>query len=150
MGGDAFGIFGVEVGGVVGRAVGPEGRVGKDVFASRKVTFETETTFPPAGQSTVNINVDPAMKADVELGGTDQKFNLLVGRELMKAEGMEPQVILTMPILEGLDGVQKMSKSLESYLPLTVAITIPKKPYCIRYLQFGLTGKISEAYHRLA
>jgi tyrosyl-tRNA synthetase len=45
------------------------------------------------------------MQADVELGGTDQKFNLLVGRELMKAEGMEPQVILTMPILEGLDGV---------------------------------------------
>ncbi len=56
------------------------------------------------------------MKADVELGGTDQKFNLLVGRELMKAEGMEPQVILTMPILEGLDGVQKMSKSLNNYV----------------------------------
>ena len=56
------------------------------------------------------------MRADVELGGTDQKFNLLVGRELMKAEGMEPQVILTMPILEGLDGVQKMSKSLENYI----------------------------------
>ena len=56
------------------------------------------------------------MKADVELGGTDQKFNLLVGRELMKAEGMEPQVIMTMPILEGLDGVQKMSKSLDNYI----------------------------------
>ncbi len=56
------------------------------------------------------------MEADVELGGTDQKFNLLVGRELMKAEGMEPQVILTMPILEGLDGVQKMSKSLDNYI----------------------------------
>jgi len=56
------------------------------------------------------------MKADVELGGTDQKFNLLVGRELMKVEGMEPQVILTMPILEGLDGVQKMSKSLDNYI----------------------------------
>ena len=56
------------------------------------------------------------MKADVELGGTDQKFNLLVGRELMKAEGMEPQVIITMPILEGLDGVQKMSKSLGNYI----------------------------------
>ena len=56
------------------------------------------------------------MQADVELGGTDQKFNLLVGRELMKAEGMEPQVILTMPILEGLDGVQKMSKSLDNYI----------------------------------
>ncbi len=56
------------------------------------------------------------MQADVELGGTDQKFNLLVGRELMKAEGMEPQIILTMPILEGLDGVQKMSKSLNNYI----------------------------------
>jgi len=56
------------------------------------------------------------MQADVELGGTDQKFNLLVGRELMKAEGMEPQIILTMPILEGLDGVQKMSKSLDNYI----------------------------------
>jgi tyrosyl-tRNA synthetase len=56
------------------------------------------------------------MKADVELGGTDQKFNLLVGRELMKSEGMEPQIILTMPILEGLDGVQKMSKSLNNYI----------------------------------
>jgi tyrosyl-tRNA synthetase len=57
-----------------------------------------------------------AMRADVELGGTDQTFNLLVGRELMKGEGMEPQVILTMPILEGLDGVQKMSKSLGNYI----------------------------------
>ncbi len=57
-----------------------------------------------------------AMKADVELGGTDQKFNLLVGRELQRAEGMTPQVILTMPILEGLDGVQKMSKSLNNYI----------------------------------
>ena len=56
------------------------------------------------------------MQADVELGGTDQKFNLLVGRELMKSEGMEPQVTLTMPILEGLDGVQKMSKSLGNYI----------------------------------
>ncbi len=57
-----------------------------------------------------------AMKADIELGGTDQKFNLLVGRELQRAEGMSPQVILTMPILEGLDGVQKMSKSLNNYI----------------------------------
>ncbi len=56
------------------------------------------------------------MKTDVELGGTDQKFNLLVGRELMKAEGMEPQITLTMPILEGLDGIQKMSKSLDNYI----------------------------------
>jgi tyrosyl-tRNA synthetase len=56
------------------------------------------------------------MKADVELGGTDQKFNLLVGRELQRSDGFEPQVILTMPILEGLDGVQKMSKSLKNYI----------------------------------
>src|SRR3989304_497287 len=53
-----------------------------------------------------------AMRADVALGGTDQKFNLLVGRELQKEDGQEPQVIITMPILEGLDGVQKMSKQL--------------------------------------
>jgi tyrosyl-tRNA synthetase len=57
-----------------------------------------------------------AMKADVELGGTDQKFNLLVGRELQKHYGQKPQVILTMPILEGLDGLQKMSKSLNNYI----------------------------------
>jgi len=57
-----------------------------------------------------------AMKADVELGGTDQKFNLLVGRELQKHYGQKPQVILTMPILEGLRGVEKMSKSLDNYV----------------------------------
>ncbi len=57
-----------------------------------------------------------ALKSDVELGGTDQKFNLLMGRDLQKQAGMEPQVILTMPILEGLDGVQKMSKSLKNYI----------------------------------
>ena len=57
-----------------------------------------------------------AMKSDVELGGTDQKFNLLVGRELQKDWGQEPQCILTMPLLEGLDGVNKMSKSLGNYV----------------------------------
>ncbi len=56
------------------------------------------------------------LESDVELGGTDQKFNLLMGRELQKQAGMEQQVILTMPILEGLDGVQKMSKSLDNYI----------------------------------
>ena len=56
------------------------------------------------------------LKADVELGGTDQKFNLLMGRDLQKQANMEPQVILTMPILEGLDGIQKMSKSLNNYI----------------------------------
>jgi tyrosyl-tRNA synthetase len=57
-----------------------------------------------------------AMKADVELGGTDQKFNLLVGRELQKDFGQEPQCIVTMPLLEGLDGKEKMSKSLGNYI----------------------------------
>jgi tyrosyl-tRNA synthetase len=57
-----------------------------------------------------------ALEADVELGGTDQKFNLLVGRELQRSYGQESQVVLTMPILEGLDGVQKMSKSLGNYI----------------------------------
>jgi len=57
-----------------------------------------------------------ALEADMELGGTDQKFNLLMGRELQKQNDQEPQVILTMPILEGLDGVQKMSKSLNNYI----------------------------------
>ena len=60
-----------------------------------------------------------AIKADVELGGTDQKFNLLVGRQLQEAFGQEPQVVITMPILEGLDGVQKMSKSLGNYIGIT-------------------------------
>jgi tyrosyl-tRNA synthetase len=60
-----------------------------------------------------------AMKADVELGGTDQKFNLLVGRELQKHYGQEPQCILTMPLLEGLDGVNKMSKSLGNYVGIS-------------------------------
>jgi tyrosyl-tRNA synthetase len=57
-----------------------------------------------------------ALKADVELGGTDQKFNLLVGRQLQEQYGQEPQVVITMPLLEGLDGVQKMSKSLGNYV----------------------------------
>ncbi len=62
-----------------------------------------------------------ALKADVELGGTDQKFNLLVGRELQKHYGQAQQVVLTMPILEGLDGVQKMSKSLGNYIGIADA-----------------------------
>jgi tyrosyl-tRNA synthetase len=59
-----------------------------------------------------------ALKADVELGGTDQKFNLLVGRQLQEHYGQEPQVVLTMPLLEGLDGVNKMSKSLGNYIAI--------------------------------
>ena len=60
-----------------------------------------------------------ALKADVELGGTDQKFNLLVGRQLQQDFGQEPQVVMTTPLLEGLDGVQKMSKSLDNYIGIT-------------------------------
>ena len=60
-----------------------------------------------------------ALKADVELGGTDQKFNLLVGRQLQQDYGQEPQVVMTTPLLEGLDGVQKMSKSLGNYVGIT-------------------------------
>jgi tyrosyl-tRNA synthetase len=62
-----------------------------------------------------------ALKADVELGGTDQKFNLLMGRHLQEVYGQEPQVVLTMPLLEGLDGINKMSKSLGNYIGITDA-----------------------------
>ena len=75
-----------------------------------------------------------AMNADVELGGTDQKFNLLVGRELQRQYGQHPQVILTMPILEGLDGVQKMSKSLNNYIGIN-------DPACV---MFGKVMSISD------
>lgn len=64
-----------------------------------------------------------ALKADLELGGTDQKFNLLMGRELQKHYGQSPQCILTMPLLEGLDGVQKMSKSLNNYVGIAESPT---------------------------
>ncbi|MFM8232525.1 MAG: tyrosine--tRNA ligase [Candidatus Methylopumilus sp.] len=62
-----------------------------------------------------------ALKADVELGGTDQKFNLLMGRELQKQSSQSPQCVITMPLLEGLDGVQKMSKSLDNYIGINEA-----------------------------
>ncbi|WP_286263306.1 tyrosine--tRNA ligase [Thalassotalea atypica] len=62
-----------------------------------------------------------ALESDVELGGTDQKFNLLMGRELQKSEGQRPQTVLMMPLLEGLDGIQKMSKSLGNYIGITDA-----------------------------
>jgi tyrosyl-tRNA synthetase len=75
-----------------------------------------------------------ALKADVELGGTDQRFNLLVGREMQKSYGAEPQCILTMPILEGLDGVQKMSKSLDNYIAVE---DTPKD-------MFGKTMRVSD------
>ncbi len=74
------------------------------------------------------------MKADVELGGTDQLFNLLVGRDLQKTDGQAPQCVMTVPILEGLDGVQKMSKSLDNYIGLEDS---PKD-------MFGKTMKVSD------
>lgn len=61
------------------------------------------------------------LRADMELGGTDQKFNLLMGRELQRANGQKPQVVLTMPLIEGLDGVKKMSKSLNNYIGINEA-----------------------------
>jgi len=76
-----------------------------------------------------------ALRADVELGGTDQKFNLLVGRQMQEAYGQEPQIVLTTPLLEGLDGVQKMSKSLGN----TVAIHDPPEA------MFGKLMSISDA-----
>jgi tyrosyl-tRNA synthetase len=75
-----------------------------------------------------------ALRTDVELGGTDQKFNLLVGRDLQSAYGQEPQCVLTMPILEGLDGVNKMSKSLDNYISV---VDSPKD-------MFGKTMRISD------
>lgn len=75
-----------------------------------------------------------ALKADVELGGTDQKFNLLVGRDMQVAYGQEPQCVLTMPILEGIDGVNKMSKSLDNYISV---VDTPKD-------MFGKTMRISD------
>ncbi len=75
-----------------------------------------------------------ALKTDVELGGTDQKFNLLVGRDMQAAYGQEPQCVLTMPILEGLDGVHKMSKSLDNYISV---VDTPKD-------MFGKTMRISD------
>jgi tyrosyl-tRNA synthetase len=85
-----------------------------------------------------------ALRADVELGGTDQKFNLLVGRELQREAGQEPQVIMTLPILEGLDGAQKMSKSLGNYIgidepPQTIfgkAMSIPDA-LIVRYMELA-------------
>jgi tyrosyl-tRNA synthetase len=75
-----------------------------------------------------------ALKSDVELGGTDQKFNLLVGRQLQESYGQEPQIVMTMPLLEGLDGVNKMSKSLGNYIGINEAADV----------QFGKLMSISD------
>jgi tyrosyl-tRNA synthetase len=75
-----------------------------------------------------------ALKSDVELGGTDQRFNLLVGRQLQESYGQEPQIVMTMPLLEGLDGVNKMSKSLGNYIGINEAADV----------QFGKLMSISD------
>lgn len=94
-----------------------------------------------------------AIESDVELGGTDQKFNLLVGREIQKAYGKLPQVILTMPILEGTDGIQKMSKSLDNYIALTDSprdmfgkvMSIPDE-LITRYMKYAAWFKAEEIH----
>lgn len=90
----------------------------RDDFTSRLqkgIPIFTHEIFYPLMQAYDSV----ALKADVELGGTDQKFNLLVGREIQREFGQEPQVIITMPLLEGLDGVEKMSKTLDNYVGIT-------------------------------
>ena len=92
----------------------------RDDFAKRYKSgqpISVHEFFYPLAQGYDSV----ALRADVELGGTDQKFNLLVGRQLQEAYGQEPQCVLTMPLLEGLDGVNKMSKSLGNYVGITEA-----------------------------
>ena len=92
----------------------------RDDFAKRYKSgqpISVHEFFYPLAQGYDSV----ALKADVEIGGTDQKFNLLVGRQLQEAYGQEPQCVLTMPLLEGLDGVNKMSKSLGNYVGITEA-----------------------------
>jgi tyrosyl-tRNA synthetase len=92
-----------------------------------------------------------AIDADIELGGSDQKFNLLVGREIKRAYGLEPQCILTLPLLEGTDGIHKMSKSLDNYIALTdtpsemfgKVMSIPDS-MLLRYLQYAAFANPTE------
>ncbi|MDZ7623101.1 MAG: tyrosine--tRNA ligase [Ignavibacteriaceae bacterium] len=91
-----------------------------------------------------------AIKSDVELGGTDQKFNLLVGRDIQRENGQEPQVILTMPLLVGTDGVEKMSKSYDNYIGISES---PKEifgktlsiPDSVIYIYYELASDISSS-----
>jgi tyrosyl-tRNA synthetase len=90
----------------------------RDDFANRYrqgVPISMHELLYPLGQGYDSV----ALQADVEMGGTDQKFNLLVGREIQRGLGQPPQIVATVPILEGLDGVQKMSKSLGNYIGIT-------------------------------
>ena len=90
----------------------------RDDFAKRYkegVAISVHELLYPLAQGYDSV----ALECDVEMGGTDQKFNLLVGRELQKDYGQPPQIVATVPILEGLDGVNKMSKSLGNYIGIT-------------------------------
>lgn len=90
----------------------------RDDFSKRYssgIAISTHEFLYPLAQAYDSV----AIRSDIELGGTDQKFNLLVGRDIQREYGLEPQVILTMPILEGLDGKEKMSKSLDNYIGIT-------------------------------
>lgn len=90
----------------------------RDDFANRLANgqpISTHELLYPLMQAYDSV----ALEADVELGGTDQKFNLLVGRDIQREFGQDPQIVLTMPLLEGLDGVEKMSKSLDNYVGIT-------------------------------
>jgi tyrosyl-tRNA synthetase len=105
----------------------------RDDFAKRfksQQPISVHEFFYPLAQGYDSV----ALKADVELGGTDQKFNLLVGRQLQEGYGQEPQCVLTMPLLEGLDGVNKMSKSLGNYIGIAEAPDV----------QFGKLMSISD------
>ncbi|MEZ5459153.1 MAG: tyrosine--tRNA ligase, partial [Steroidobacteraceae bacterium] len=105
----------------------------RDDFAKRYKSgqpISVHEFFYPLAQGYDSV----ALRADVELGGTDQKFNLLVGRHLQEAYGQEPQCVLTMPLLEGLDGVNKMSKSLGNYVGIAEAPDV----------QFGKLMSISD------
>src|SRR3990170_4298351 len=89
-----------------------------------------------------------AIKADIELGGTDQKFNLLVGRDIQREYGLEPQVTLMMPILPGTDGVEKMSKSLDNYIGISepareIYGKTMRIPDTLIYTYFELTSDVS-------
>jgi tyrosyl-tRNA synthetase len=91
-----------------------------------------------------------ALEADVELGGTDQKFNLLVGRDIQREYGQEPQIVITLPLLEGLDGVQKMSKSLGNYVgidepPQTMFGKLMSLPDALMLRYYELLSDISPA-----
>jgi len=121
----------------------------RDDFAKRYKTGEPISVHEllyPLAQAMDSV----AIEADVELGGTDQKFNLLVGRDVQREYGLEPQVILTMPILPGTDGIEKMSKSLDNYIGINEpprqiygkTLSIPDN---LIYEYFLLTTNVSES-----